>query len=219
MRHAVSQGASCCVWLNDDLIVVDGAIGSIVELAMRERAMVTAQGVIQLTKSESWYFWILLKQKYGLKLLEPTRGLSEPVAVDTCRGNMVAIPRAVIETIGYPDGLNIPHLAGDSDYGLRATAAGIPCLLLPSAIFYELEVVRTDNHSWLLGDKPVSEIWKAAVSKRGALYPRMVVAYNLRHWGFRGAVVIVRDFSRLIFIILLKITIPRRILHRLFAEL
>jgi GT2 family glycosyltransferase len=218
MRHAVSQGASCCVWLNDDLIVVDGAIGSIVELAMRESAMVTAQGVIRLANSELWYFWILLKQQYGLKQLEPTRGSLEPVAVDTCRGNMVAIPRAVIEKIGYPDGYNIPHLAGDSDYGLRATAAGIPCLLLTSAVFFELEVIRTDNHSWLLSDKPVTEIWKAAVSKRGVLYPRMVVVYNLRHWGLRGAVVIVRDFSRLIFIILLKLTVPKWVLHRFFTE-
>ena len=55
MRHAVSQGASRCLWLNEDLIVVDAAIGSIVELAMRERAKVTAQGIIQLTNSESWY--------------------------------------------------------------------------------------------------------------------------------------------------------------------
>ena len=218
MRHAVSQGASCCVWLNDDLIAVDAAIGSIVELAMRERAMVTAQGVIQLTNSESWYFKILLKQKYGLKLLEPTLAISEPVAVDTCRGNLVAIPRSVIEKIGYPDGLNIPHLGGDSDYGLRATAAGIRCLLLPSAIFYELEAIRTDNQSWLRSNKPVAEIWKAALAKRGVLYPRMVIVYNLRHWRLRGAVVIVRDFSRLIVIILLKLVVPMWVLNRFFAR-
>ena len=218
MRHAVSQGASCCVWLNDDLVVGDDAIKSIVKLALEEQAVVTGQGIIRLQNSELWYFWILLKEKYGLKLVEPKREFSEPVAVDTCRGNMVAVPRTVIEKIGYPDGLNIPHLAGDSDYGLRATAAGIPCLLLPSAIFYELEVIRTDNQSWLHSNKPVVEIWKAAVAKRGVLYPRMVIVYNLRHWGLRGAVVIVRDFSRLIFIIMLKLIVPMWILDRFFAE-
>ena len=218
MRHAISQGASCCVWLNDDLVVGDDSIKSIVKLALEKQAMVTGQGIIRLLDSELWYFWIIMKSKYGLKLLEPKREVSGPVAVDTCRGNMVAIPRAVVEKIGYPDGLNIPHLAGDSDYGLRATAAGIPCLLLPSAIFYELEVIRTDNQSWLHSNKPVAEIWKAAVAKRGVLYPRMVIVYNLRHWGLRGAAVIVKDFSRLIFIILLKLILPQRVLNRVFAD-
>ncbi len=217
MRHAISQGASCLVWLNDDLTVVDGSLESIIELALEAQAMVTGQGIIHLANGEQWYFPVLLKQKHGLKIQDTDRALSGPVAVDTCRGNMVAIPRAIVDKIGYPDGVNIPHMAGDSDYGLRATAAGFRCLIQPNAIFYELEVIRTDNRSWLLGDKPVAEIWKVAVAKRGVLYPRMVIVYNLRHWGFRGAAVVVKDFSRLICIILLKLTVPRRILHRLFA--
>ena len=117
----------------------------------------------------------------------------------------------MIEKLGYPDGLSIPHLAGDSYYGLRAFAAVIPCLLLPGAIFYELEVIQTDNPSWLHSNKPMAEIWKAAVAKRGVLYPRMVIVDNLRHWGLRGATMIVRDFSRLIFIILLKLIFPMRV--------
>ena len=52
----------------------------------------TGQGTIPLQNSELWYFWILLKEKYGLKLVAPKRESSLPITVDTCRGKMVAIP-------------------------------------------------------------------------------------------------------------------------------
>lgn len=217
MRHAISQGASCCLWLNDDLTVVDGSIEQIIKIALQEEAIVTGQGIIDLSNGDKWYFPLLFRGRHGLIARDFDPNETRAISVDTCRGNMVAIPKAVVTKIGYPDGVNIPHMAGDSDYGLRATSAGFRCLTLPKAIFYELETIRTDNRSWLLGNKTALEILKAATSKRGVLYPRMVFVYQIRHWGFRGGATIIKDFVHLILIMLLKLTIPKHIRHKLFA--
>lgn len=36
--------------------------------------------------------------------------------VDACRGNCVAVPRTVVERIGSPDSVHLPHYYGDTDY-------------------------------------------------------------------------------------------------------
>jgi glycosyltransferase involved in cell wall biosynthesis len=51
------------------------------------------------------------------------------VRVDTLNGNLVLIPRKVVETIGLPDAKRFPHYGGDYEYFCRAKKAGV-CLFL-----------------------------------------------------------------------------------------
>ncbi len=218
MRHAIAEGASCCVWLNDDLSLSEFAIEQVVELALERQTLVTGQGVIDLENGSQWFFPLMYRGKSKLVSIDVDPKGPATVRVDTCRGNLVAIPRNVILKVGYPDGKNIPHIGGDSDYGLRATAAGFECLTLSGAVFFEKDTIRDDNRSWLLGKRPIKKIWKAALSRRGNLYPRMVLVYNLRHWGFRGAINILLVYTRLVILSSLKILVPRSWLIRLYGN-
>ena len=212
MRHAIAEGASCCVWLNDDLTLGEKAIEQVCALAMERQAVVCGQGVIDLENGTQWFFPAVFRGRCELTSAEIDPNSISPVAVDTCRGNLVAIPKSVIDRIGYPDGRNIPHLGGDSDYGLRATAAGIECLTLCSARFFEKETVRTDNRSWLLGKQSLRKIWSSSLSRRGMLYPRMVIVFNLRHWGALGLIKILRLYTRLLVISFIRLVVPRKLL-------
>ncbi len=218
MRHAIQQGAECCVWLNDDLSLGEGAIKQVTELALERQSIVTGQGVIDLENGNQWFFPLIYRGKLGLRALEVDVDHAEPIAVDACRGNLVAIPRSVVQKIGYPDGKNIPHVGGDSDYTLRATAAGISCLTLCQARFYEKETVRNDNRSWLLGKQPLGTIWSRALARRGNLYPRMLLVYNLRHWGAWGLINFSRSYAHLLGVTILRIIVPAPLLHRIFAR-
>jgi GT2 family glycosyltransferase len=218
MRHAVKTGAECCVWLNDDLVLHEDAVEQVVALACERQTLVCGQGVIHQETGSTWLFPGIYKGKVDLDLRDLDITSPTPIRVDACRGNLVAIHKNVIERIGYPDGKNIPHVRGDTDYGLRATAAGIECLALCSARFFEMETVRNDNRSWLLGKRAISKIWRASLSKRGNLYPRMLWIYYVRHWGFRGAIRFVNDYLRLLAASVLRLAIPRRFILRFYAN-
>lgn len=217
MKHAVTNGAECCVWMNDDIKLLPGTIEAVVELAMTRSTVVTAQGLAERGNLEPWPFALLYRSSTGLVRRDPDMSVKEPVQVDTFRGNLVAIPLAVIKRVGYPDGKNIPHLGGDSDYGLRATAAGFKCLTLLSAIFREIETFRDDNRSWLFGNQPIGKMWKQNLSKRGSLYPRMVVVYHLRHWKLRGLPGIFIPYIKLFGSGLVRKLLPKSWLIRLFG--
>ncbi len=218
MRHAVAAGTNCCIWLNDDLTLDTGAIDTVVSLAMERGAIVSGQGIVDHGVGEPWLHPLLYRGFHGLESQEIACDTTTPQQSDTCRGNLVAIATNVIEKIGYPDGTNIPHVAGDTDYGLRASFAGFEVLTLPTARFYEKEAIRDDNRSWLLGTRPLRKIWKESLSKRGNLYPRMAFTYYTRHWGSVGFLMALELFIKLIAMSLLRIAVPRPLLHRLYAH-
>ena len=218
MRHAVAAGSPCCIWLNDDLSLGDHAIEQVTDLAMARQTLVTGQGVIDLESGIQWFFPFMYRGKSKLVPVDVDPNCSSTVNVDTCRGNLVAVPKNVILEIGYPDGKNIPHVGGDSDYGLRATAAGFDCITLCCARFFEKDTVRDDNRSWLLGKQSLRKTWSRALARRGNLYPRMVLTYNFRHWGARGLINVAYSYFHLIGISVLRITVPGPILHRIFAR-
>lgn len=218
MRHAIDAGCNCCVWLNDDLTLDERAIEQVTELAIERQAVVTGQGVIDLEDGSQWFFPLLYGDKNCLKAKEGRVEGSEPISVDSCRGNLVAIPRAVVERIGFPDGKNIPHAGGDTDYTLRATKAGFPCLTLPTAVFHEAENIRDDNRSWLLDDRSPALICRQSTSKRGSLYPRMLFTYYRRHWGLSGFCLALRMLAHFAAVLTLKILLPKSIRLKLFAH-
>lgn len=218
MRYAIANGADCCVWMNDDLDFESGSIRRLVALATAKLAIVTAQGITEREELPPLPFEFLHRGSRGLLLAPPAFHGAEYVRVDTCRGNLVAIPRQVIASIGYPDGRNIPHMAGDTDYGLRATRAGIPCLVLSNATFREKEAFRDDRRSWLLSTVPVRKMLTANFGKRGILYPRMIITYNFRHWGLRGIGNVIVPYIKLFMSIIIKKLVPRRLLLRYFAQ-
>jgi GT2 family glycosyltransferase len=218
MRHAVAAGSPCCIWLNDDLSLGEHAIEQVTDLAMARQTLVTGQGVIDLENGTQWFFPLIFRGKTRLNPVDVDPSSTAAVRSDACRGNLVAIPRVVIERIGYPDGQNVPHVGGDSDYSLRATAAGIECLTLGSARFFEKDTVRNDNRSWLLGSQPLAGIWKRALARRGSLYPRMWWVYNVRHFGLRGVFRFFRSYFHLVGISLLRLLLPGWLRHQLFAK-
>lgn len=218
MRHAIEKGADCCVWLNDDVTLELEAIQRVAALAIEENAIVSAQGKIQLEDGTTWWFPIAYHSPAGIRNSPMDETATDPCHADTCRGNLVAVPKSIIDAIGYPDGRNIPHVGGDTDYALRATRAGFPCLIDPLAVFWEEENIRADNRSWLLDNRRPSEIIRASLGKRGILYPRMLFTYHCRHWGIRGALRATWKLLRIFLIVLLKLILPKALRLRIFAR-
>ncbi len=218
MRHAMERGAQCMVWLNDDAVPHDNAIERVADRAMEIGGIVSGQGFVDMgSKRGRWLFPVLhrgMDRLVSIEVIE-AKGISE---ADTCRGNLVAVARRVVERIGYPDGTWIPHVNGDTDYGLRATAAGLPCEVMCDALIEELDTRRQDNRSWLLGEAHPLSIWRRLLRKNHSAYPPMWAVYNVRHFGWRGALRIPGPYARLAMATVARCLIPRPWLIRIYGS-
>lgn len=216
MRHAMAEGAKCMVWLNDDSHPVAGAVERVVSSALETGAIYAGLGRFVGVKN-GHTFTALYRSAWGLRECSVDSAVhSEPLAVDACRGNLVAIPRAVVEAIGYPDAKNLPQYFADTDYSLRATKAGFACQLDPLAVVEEMEHSGDFDHPWLTTRQPLREIWARFRTVQAGLYWRANWVYLVRHWGlWRGAILFAAPYLRLTIISLVRLIVPRALIYRL----
>lgn len=217
MRLAFARGASSVVWLNDDTVVAAGAIEAVVKRAEELGGLVSGQGqIVDPTDGKISYFPLYYRGKSNLRT-EPVDLGQEEIAVDSCRGNLVAVSRQVVEAIGYPDGAKMPHMAGDTDYGLRASRAGLPVRVLTGARVNEICAIPYLDQSWLYGHTPLTKLWRRVLQKRNGLYPPTVFVYHWRHWGIHGLGFALVCYAKLVAISGLRI-FPRCLRVLLFGR-
>jgi hypothetical protein len=204
MRRAHAEGAEILVWLNDDTFPLPGACARLVDTARRTGAVTTGQcaipgGPVVYGGLESIGFDLRLMSVEG----------DEPVAADSVCGNFVAVPRAVVDRIGFPDGRGLPHAFGDSDYGMRATKAGVAVLVDPMAKAAAAPNAMRNSSSWLLGDIGIGEIWTGLLDRRSYAHAPSYSRFLARHFGVRGAAFWAWTLAKRVPITVLRLCVPR----------
>jgi GT2 family glycosyltransferase len=155
---AMRMGADYYLWLNNDTVLIDGAIASLLEDARSQQAKAGKGGVFVgstkdpetgahtyggVVRTSSWH-------PGKFTLIEPSQ--DEPIPCDSMNGNIVLISSSAAETLGGIDPY-FTHSMGDYDYGLRA---------LESDVFI---CVATGYHGFC-SRNPVGTYWFEAESFR-----------------------------------------------------
>lgn len=125
------------LWLNDDVVLDADALSRLhaawtaLEAETRSRRFVVVGATRGSDGAITYSGFDRVRTPLALRFVRvpPGPGLTP---VDTFNGNIVLVPRAVVEAIGINDPA-FHHNLGDLDYGLRATAAGIPVRLAPGS--------------------------------------------------------------------------------------
>jgi glycosyltransferase involved in cell wall biosynthesis len=182
MRRAVERGAEFVFWLNDDCEPQPGALAALLATA-RERHAV-AGGVCALPRSGQAVYGGFKRGRRELEFISAAPG--DVTACDALNGNLVCVPRAVIDAIGFPDGRRLPHASGDTDYTLRATERGHEVLLVGDARAQATPHNRLGYASWLLSGMSVREVWATLVNPRAYGYLPADMRFRWRHWGWAG---------------------------------
>lgn len=121
MRYAYYQGATHYIWLNDDCLVPEGTLENLIHFANdHPQSIVGAQGYTNDTCSDLAFGGKHLNRGYYELFRCP---MGETASCDMLSGNLVCIPRSVVETIGFPD-TKLPHYGGDTLYLMQARQAG-----------------------------------------------------------------------------------------------
>tara|TARA_B100000678_G_scaffold285553_1_gene288846 strand:- start:5322 stop:6200 length:879 start_codon:yes stop_codon:yes gene_type:complete len=134
-KSAVSSCPDAYLWLNDDVELHKNALYCIgdawhdVETRQRNRRFILAAATGCPDGKGIYGGKQQVESRTSFKLT-PVPPSDDLQPIDTFNGNIVLVPREVSVEIGLNDPAFF-HNFGDIDYGLRATAAGIACFLIP----------------------------------------------------------------------------------------
>ncbi len=214
MQYAYTHGAAFFVWLNDDTLPSPNAIASLVQACKDNPQTITsAQCYATAELKEPTYGG---KRKAGLKHLLIAVAPPESALCDSLHGNVVCIPRAVVDRIGYPPTHQVPHYHGDSVYTWKAKQAGYQLTVLGWAT--AVCAKNPGDPSWLLSDFPIWKRWQSFLSPKSPFYIPGFWRFCLAFWGPVGTLVFVQPYIRLAVIWALRILFPRPVLHQLKAQ-
>lgn len=122
MKYAYQQGAEYLIWLNDDCQLAPATLSDLVEFCRTcPDAIVGGQG-LEDQATQAIAFGGKRKTWQGYRFIKAACG--QVVECDLLSGNLVCIPRQVIEKVGYPNPDETPHYGGDSLYLIRAKKTG-----------------------------------------------------------------------------------------------
>jgi glycosyltransferase involved in cell wall biosynthesis len=184
MESALARGGDVVVWLNDDTRPHPGSLSLLCAEATKRQAIVGGDclvpGTTEVANGGN------TRRGFGFDLVPRT-----PQVIDTCdalSGNMVCVPRTVVERIGFPDAHHLPHAFADLDYTLRARQRGVDVLVVHDATASAVPNAWDNYASWLCSDVSLSTVWRGIWTKRSYAYLPAQWVFFTRHWGSRGAI-------------------------------
>jgi glycosyltransferase involved in cell wall biosynthesis len=203
MQYAYDQGAEFIIWLNDDCELAPETLKSLVQFCQdHPKAIVGAQGFAK-NDPETLAFGGKRKTWQGYRYLQVSQ--SQIIPCDLLSGNIVCLPRSVIDAIGYPDIKLTPHYGGDSLYLLRAQKTGFqlyadarhPAWSLPG----DSKLYPTQ---WLSCEGEPSRLIKLVFNPNSGLSWRVWLHFNWEAYSIWGLVMFSKKYTSILLITLLR---------------
>ena len=203
MKYAYDQGAEYIVWLNDDCELSPETLPSLVQFCQEHpNAIAGAQGFLK-DSAEALAFGGKRKTWQGYRYLQADK--SQVLPCDLLSGNVVCLPRSVIDTIGYPDAQLTPHYGGDSLYLIRAKKAGFqlyvdarhPAWSLPG------ESYLYPTH-WLTCEGEPSRLMKLVFNPHSGLSWRIWLRLNWEAYSIWGLIMFIKKYTSILLITALR---------------
>jgi glycosyltransferase involved in cell wall biosynthesis len=203
MEHAYQQGADYIIWLNDDCEFLPETIPAIVQCCQdNPGAIAGVQGFCK-NQPDQLAFGGKRKTWQGYRFVQAAQDQILPC--DLLSGNIVCLPRKIIEEIGYPDRQKTPHYGGDSLYLLRAQKAGFklfvdgrhPAISIPgeSALY---------PSNWLTCDGAPNRLLKLVFNPYSGLSWRVWLHINWEAYSLWGLVMFLKKYLSIVLITLLR---------------
>ena len=181
---AMHEDPDYYLWLNDDTMLHPDAVSRLLECSVALRTqfgkpvIVVGSTVDAQTGSISYGGELQASALRRIRFLRIVPN-DTPQRCDSMTGNIVLIPREVVQVVGNLDPI-FEHAMGDSDYALRARKLGFDVWVGPG-------MFGTCGHNPTTGtymdaDLPLSRRWKLMMSRKGLPW-RSWLVFTRRHMG------------------------------------
>ena len=212
MKEAMLRGAKVIVWLNDDCRPRPGTI----ELLAKHAIQTGEISVGQTISPTGGCYTGSAKTLWALTPVVCPAGELAPC--DTFTGNCVAIPRRIVEEVGYPDNGKFPHVFADQDYGFRAQALGFKSVVLGDALCDGIDSLNQRATSWLLDGRPARQLLASLLMRTSSLHPPTFWLYSTRYWPVFGPARFAMSYLKLGLSLVIRSVLPRKLLIRAFGH-
>ena len=172
-QEAAKKNYDFYLWLNDDTYLYNYALKSIIETSNRLGNESIIVGPTCATNRTDITYGGRID---GKKLIKPS---GKPIKVITFNGNVVLVPRKVYYKLGNLD-YKYRHSRGDTDYGYRATKAGIP--IYQNGTYVGVCERHKDHAKWCNPKVPLKERWQTLFKPTG-YNPYEQFYYERKHFG------------------------------------
>ena len=142
MQAALGSQFDFMLWLNDDVVLRPRAIVRMLKAhddacSVSDNDLNVVVGCMQdpETKLISYSGFLNSSRWHPTRLHKVVPSRSEPMTCDTLNGNLVLVPRIVVDRIGIIDAA-FPYRLGDIDYGYRVLRAGGQVVVAPGFAGY-----------------------------------------------------------------------------------
>jgi GT2 family glycosyltransferase len=203
MNYAFEQGAAFFIWLNDDCQLSNNTLSHLVDFCQQQASAIVGCQGSELGGTGAIAFGGKRKTWQGYRFMDLPFG--ETVACDLLSGNLVCIPRIVVEKIGYPDPKLMPHYGGDSLYLIRAKKAGFQLFVDHStSVFCLPGEPKLYPQQWLLAPGEPLKILKLVFIPQSGLSWRVWLRLNWEAYALWGIVMFLKKYSSIVLITLLR---------------
>ncbi len=188
------------LWLNDDIVLDNGALEHALDWAYRASIKHANPPVLVGTLRDAEngtpiYGGMQRRSRWRRLYFDLVTANTQPAPCETCNGNFVLIPKAVANTVGMIDS-NYQHACGDYDYGFRVRAAGYPLLVIPGSVGICTRNALPDRDA--VCALSITQRWKRITGPK--LFPlRAWFTYTFRHTGPLWPVFFVRPYVEVLF--------------------
>ena len=169
---AVQQDYDYYLWLNDDTIVHEEFWQEMLYCMSMSSVPAVISGLIEDSNTGKIIYGGTRESGELIQLSD------EPYPIRNLNGNMVLVPREVVNTVGLLDP-RLHHDLGDVDYGYRVIAAGYRLLTTRKTTGYGVSNNYCRVRKWNVG---VCTRFKRLFSPLGA-DPRLIYYFKKKHFG------------------------------------
>ncbi|MBD2124679.1 glycosyltransferase family 2 protein [Trichocoleus sp. FACHB-262] len=211
MKYACECGADYFIWLNDDTFPSLNTIPLILAAcSQRLNKLVSAQ-CYDTSNFEHPTYGGQVKNFFSTKLIHTPQ--EQELECDCMSGNLVCLPRSIVDKIGYPPSAQLPHTLADIVYTWQAKKVGFQLTVLGNATavcrFNPLE------EGWSLSSIPMSDRWKLLSSLKSNLYPPSYWNYCKSFYGLLGIIPFIRVYLNLVLFTIIRWILPLTLIKRL----
>lgn len=182
MEYAYEKEAEYLIWLNDDCLVSSDTFQKLVNFCQdNPDSIIGCQGKSK-SNPDKIDFGGKIKRGLDYKIIDCPEG--EIKQCDLLSGNLVCIPRNIIDKIGYPLPKVVPHYGGDSVYLIRAKKSGFKIFIdNRNQIFNVYGESTTAPQHWLLQKGHPLDILRLIFVHQSILSWRVWLALNREEYG------------------------------------